>query len=166
MADAPWVPLVRAARPGDREAIITFNARLAWETEGKTLDPAILARGVDRALSDPDRLRYWVAQAGPGWPIVGQAAVTREWSDWRDGWLWWLQSVYVAPEFRARGVFRALYQKIRSRARARPDIIGLRLYVESANTRAQQVYQALGMRPGGYHVFEELWPERFNRPPG
>ena len=95
---------------------------------------------------------------------MGQAAITREWSDWRDGWIWWFQSVYVLPEARGQGVFRALYQQIRAEALASPDVIGLRLYVEHENHRAQQTYLALGMRPGGYHVFEELWTDRFAAP--
>ncbi len=155
-------PRVRDALPRDGPTIIDFNARLARETEGKALDPAVLARGVESALADPDRrLRYWVAVLEPGGPVVGQAAISREWSDWRDGWLWWIQSVYVHPEARGKGVFRALHGHVRALAHASADVIGLRLYVDDANERAQQVYQALGMRPGGYHVYEELWiPER------
>jgi GNAT superfamily N-acetyltransferase len=95
-----------------------------------------------------------------GGRTVGQAAVTREWSDWRNGWLWWFQSVYVLPESRGLGVFRALHGHVRALARASRDVVGLRLYVEAENTRAQRTYHALGMRPGGYHVYEELWAER------
>ena len=162
MTPAPF--LVRDARREDRDAIVELNARLALETEHKVLDPRVLGRGVDRALADPDRLRYWVAESDGR--VVGQAAITREWSDWRDGWLWWFQSVYVVAEHRGRGIFRALYGQIRAAALAEPDVIGLRLYVENENARAQQTYRALGMVPGGYHVYEELWRERFNRPPG
>src|SRR5262249_14750202 len=149
--------IVRAARPDDHDVIAGFNAALALESEAKVLDHGVLARGVSAALADPDRLRYWVAEA-EGRP-VGQAAVTREWSDWRDGWLWWLQSVYVVPDFRRRGVFRSLYLRIRAEALAAPDVIGLRLYVEENNARAHRTYQALGMSPGGYHVYEELWTD-------
>jgi GNAT superfamily N-acetyltransferase len=155
-------PLVREARPGDRASIVEFNARLARETEGKALDQAVLDRGVGAALTDPDRLRYWVAEAS-GETIVGQAAITREWSDWRNGWIWWFQSVYVHPDARGLGIFRSLYQTIRAAALASPGVIGLRLYVEDENLTAQRTYQSLGMRPGGYQVFEELWPERFLR---
>ena len=88
---------------------------------------------------------------------MGQAAITREWSDWRAGWIWWFQSVYVHPDYRARGAFRALHAQVRSSARATPDVIGLRLYVEVNNDRAQGVYRSLGMKPGGYDVYEELW---------
>jgi GNAT superfamily N-acetyltransferase len=88
---------------------------------------------------------------------VGQAAITREWSDWRKGWIWWLQSVYVARPFRGRGIFRALYRQIHTEARILPDVIGLRLYVEDSNEPARRTYQALGMKPGGYSVYEDLW---------
>jgi len=161
----PFAPslLVRDAHPGDHAAIVEFNARLAAETEGKQLDRSVLARGVELALADPDRLRYWLAETRQGGLVVGQAAVSREWSDWRNGWVWWFQSVYVHPDYRRRGVFRILHQQIRTRARAAPDVIGLRLYVETANDHARRTYQALGFTPGGYHVYEDLWPERFHR---
>ncbi len=151
---------IRDAIPSDVPIIVEYNARLAIETENKQLDRAVLTRGVELALADPDRLRYWVAVEELG-TVVGQAAITREWSDWRCGWIWWFQSVYVSQDHRGQGVFRALYQHIRSQAFSQPDVIGLRLYVEDENHRAQSTYRALGMVAGGYHVFEELWRERF-----
>lgn len=153
---------IRDAAPADRPAIVEFNRRLAVETENKTLDPAILNQGVARALEDPDRLRYWVAELAlpEGSRIIGQTAVTREWSDWRDGWIWWLQSVYIDAEFRGRGVFKALYRHIQSEA-IRTNAVGLRLYVENGNHRALRTYQSLGMKPGGYSVLEVLL---FDRP--
>jgi GNAT superfamily N-acetyltransferase len=157
MPDSPPRPTIRPAGPGDHAIIVEFNRRLALETESKTLDPAILEAGVAIALADPDRLRYWVAEWEGEPQPVGQAAVTREWSDWRMGWIWWFQSVYVAAPFRGRGVFRALYQQIRQEARSDPDVIGLRLYVEDANATAQKTYRSLGMKPGGYSVYEDLW---------
>jgi GNAT superfamily N-acetyltransferase len=159
MTSASSLPLIRDAVPADRPTIVEFNRRLAVETEGKVLDPAILDRGVARALSDPDILRYWVAELDlPGETrLVGQTAITREWSDWRDGWIWWLQSVYVVVDFRGKGIFRALYRHIRDTALAERNVIGIRLYVENDNLRAQQTYRALGMKPGGYSVFEDLW---------
>jgi GNAT superfamily N-acetyltransferase len=152
--------VVRTACPGDLAMIVAFNARLAAETEDKQLDEAILARGVAQALAEPDRLRYWVAEvqdSAGGTRVVGQAAVTREWSDWRNVWIWWFQSVYVQPDHRRCGVFRALHQQIRNEARAAGDVIGLRLYVENDNARAQRTYEALGLKLGGYHVLEEFW---------
>jgi GNAT superfamily N-acetyltransferase len=153
--------LIRDACLADRPAIVEFNRCLALETEGKTLDPIILETGVSRALDDPERLRYWVAEISSPARLIGQAAITREWSDWRNGWLWWLQSVYVTQSYRGRGVFRGLYRHIHQMARAQPDVIGLRLYVEDSNHSARRTYQSLGMNPGGYSVYEELWVERF-----
>jgi GNAT superfamily N-acetyltransferase len=161
MGESSVILRIREARPADRPTLVDFNEWLARETEGKALDRSILGAGVDAALADPDRLRYWVAEPDPAGPVVGQAAITREWSDWRNGWLWWFQSVYVLPDYRGHGVFRALYRHIREMALASPDAIGLRLYVEEENHRAQATYRALGMQAGGYHVFEEIWTERF-----
>ncbi len=149
--------LVRDATAADLDAIVEFNRRLALETEHKVLDTAVLTAGVSRALGDADRLRYWVAQRDDSGPVIGQAAVTREWSDWRNGWIWWFQSVYVASSHRSQGVFRSLYRHIRKTAVESDDVLGLRLYVENANHAAQQTYQALGMKPAGYSVFEEHW---------
>jgi GNAT superfamily N-acetyltransferase len=157
----PGPLLVREARLSDCDAIVAFNCALAIETEGKHLDPLVVGRGVDRALRTEDRLRYWVAERDGR--ILGQSAISREWSDWRCGWIWWLQSVYVADEARGLGVFRALHAHIRDAARQTPEVIGLRLYVEHENHRAQKTYEALGMTPGGYLVFEELWPERYGQ---
>jgi GNAT superfamily N-acetyltransferase len=156
--------IVRAATPADRDTIVQYNIDLALETEHKLLDRALLERGVAAALADPDRLKYLVAEHDG--LIVGQTARTREWSDWRCGWIWWLQSVYVREGYRGRGVFRALFQALRAEAQAAPDVIGLRLYVERENTSAQESYQRLGFKPGGYYVFEDLWLEIVSRKPG
>jgi len=153
--------LVRDPEPGDLDTIAAFNEALARETESKVLDRDILLRGVRAALADPDRLRYWIAVSPDSGEVVGQAAVTREWSDWRNGWLWWFQSVYVRPDARGRGVFRALHAQIRAAARDALDVVGLRLYVEQDNAAAQRTYEALGLTHGGYHVYEEIWPDRF-----
>jgi len=151
--------LIRGATLDDLDAIVGFNARLAAETEGKVLDLGVLAAGVAASLADPARLRYWMAEREGS--VLGQCAVTREWSDWRNGWVWWFQSVYVAAEARGRGVFRALYAHVWETARDLPDVIGLRLYVEGRNVAAQETYRAMGMVHGGYEVYEELWHERF-----
>ena len=156
-------PTIRAATLADLDAIVEFNARLAHESEGKLLDRRILSRGVIEALRDRDRLAYWVVDVAddPADPesrwVIGQAALTREWSDWRAGWIWWFQSVYVHPDYRGQGIFRSLYSHIRTLAQQTSEVIGLRLYVEVSNERAQQVYRSLGMTPGGYDVYEELW---------
>ena len=148
---------IRDARPADLDVIVSFNGSLARETEGKALDRAVLTRGVAAALADPQRLRYWIAEETMTGEVVGQAAVTCEWSDWRGGWLWWFQSVYVRADARGRGVFRSLHQAIRSTALESADVVGLRLYVEHENADARRAYEALGLTPGGYDVYEEIF---------
>ncbi len=150
---------IRDALPDDAPVIVEFNRRLAWETEGKRLDDALLQAGVREALARPDRARYFLAEAADApLPVVGQLMLTFEWSDWRNGLFWWIQSVYVRAEFRRRGVFRALYDHVERLARATPDVCGLRLYVEHENTAAQATYRSRGMHPPGYVVFERTWP--------
>jgi GNAT superfamily N-acetyltransferase len=161
---AAATPTIRDASADDLPCLTAFNQALAVETESKQLDARTVERGVASALQEPDRLRYWVAESGGR--VVGQAAVTREWSDWRNGWIWWLQSVYVPLEHRGQGVFRLLFEHIRREAQERGNVIGLRLYVETENKRARQVYETLGMKPGGYLVFEEIWGGGITRAPG
>lgn len=146
---------IRAAVPADAEVIAEFNVRLAAETEHKTLDPPTIAAGVQALLADPRLGRYFLALRD-GLP-VGQMMHTREWSDWRNGEIWWLQSVYVVSDARQQGVFRALYQHLESLARATPTVVGLRLYVETHNSRAQDAYVRLGMQMAGYAVMESLF---------
>jgi ribosomal protein S18 acetylase RimI-like enzyme len=143
---------IRKAEPRDAAVVADFNRRLAWESEQKRLDPEVLARGVARILADPARGFYLVAETGG--QVVGQVMATFEWSDWRDGWFWWVQSVYVREEHRRNGVFRALYSEMFKRARDAGDVIGLRLYVEKNNARAQATYEQLGLKEAGYLVRE------------
>ncbi len=149
----------RDARPDDRDGLAANNAAMALETEGKVLDHETVARGVAAALADPARLRYWVADCDG--VVVGQAAITAEWSDWRDGWIWWIQSVYVHRGHRGAGVFKRLLGRIQDTATAQGDVVALRLYVEQSNTRAQAAYHSLGLQPSGYIVYERpLTPAR------
>lgn len=143
---------VREAAPEDVDAIAAGNARMAVETEGRTLDPAVLNPGVRALFDDAAKGRYWVAEAEDR--VVGQLMITWEWSDWRNGTMWWIQSVYVDPAFRRRGVFSSLYRHVERLAADDPDCCGLRLYVERDNARAQQTYAALGMDVAGYLVME------------
>lgn len=154
MKTAPSVtkPEVRAAVPADEAAIVDFNCRLAWETEHKQLDHATVTLGVRAALADQHKARYFVATVDGA--VVGQMMHTREWSDWRNGDFWWLQSVYVLPEYRGRGVFRLLFEHVRQLAQTTPHVVGLRLYVEQDNSAAQAVYQRLGLLAAGYRVLE------------
>jgi GNAT superfamily N-acetyltransferase len=139
----------------DFETIVAFNQAMAQETEGKQLDPATLAAGVRDALRDPTRCTYYVAEVDG--VIAGQTMITVEWSDWRNGYFWWIQSVFVDTRFRRRGAFRTLHAHIRNLAEARPDVCGLRLYVHRHNNRAIKTYANLGMRSTEYLLCEEDW---------
>jgi GNAT superfamily N-acetyltransferase len=146
--------LVRRATPADAPIVAEFNRLLAWESEGKVLDPAILSAGVAAVLGDPAKGWYLVAErAGE---IVGQLAIMPEWSDWRNAWIWWIESVYVAASSRRTGVFRALFEEVRRLGREAGDVIGLRLYVEENNHRAQQTYHELGMEPMPFLLFHQF----------
>jgi GNAT superfamily N-acetyltransferase len=144
---------VRPARLDDAAVIVDFNHRLALETEHKKLAHETLVKGVDAILRDPRLGRYFVAFAGDR--VVGQMAVTEEWSDWRNGSLWWLQSVYVDPSWRGRGVFKLLLNKVSALGRE-SGAIGLRLYVERDNVRAQETYRREGLVDAGYVVMERI----------
>jgi GNAT superfamily N-acetyltransferase len=151
-AGARLAPLVRPAVAADLALLVAFNAAMARETEGRALDEARLRRGVEHALSDPARGRYLVAESGGA--VVGALLLTREWSDWRDGWFWWIQSVYVAPHARGQGVYAALHRHVESEARGTAGVCGLRLYVDRDNEGAQCVYEALGMSRSDYLFYE------------
>ena len=147
---------VRAARSGDLESLVEFNCRLARETEDHELDPATVRRGLSRLLDNPAAGFYTVAeQAGR---VVGCLLITFEWSDWRDGWLWWVQSVYVEAAARRQGVFRRLFEHVQAKAEADGDVRGLRLYVERANDDAQATYAAMGLEEAPYKVYERFLP--------
>ncbi|MEZ6085449.1 MAG: GNAT family N-acetyltransferase [Phycisphaerae bacterium] len=148
--------IVRSAAASDLRAIVEGNSMMAIESEGKRLDEAVLTRGVRRALEDPLRGRYLVAECDGR--VVGQLMVTQEWSDWRDGWFWWIQSVYVAKNFRRKGVYRRLYEHLRDEASNTAGVCGLRLYVERENEPALATYQSLGMVDAGYNLYEIVWP--------
>jgi GNAT superfamily N-acetyltransferase len=144
---------IRDATPADLEFLASGNEAMALETEHKRLDPQTIRHGVATALADRAHGRYFIAQDDAGEPI-GQLMVTYEWSDWRDGQFWWIQSVYVLPRARRHGVFRALYDHVAQLARSGGSSCGLRLYVESANVAAQRTYARCGMVDAGYRVME------------
>lgn len=152
---------VRVAQPADRNIIAEYNQRLAEETEDKRLDSATISAGVAAVLDDPTKGRYLVAHLADG-QVIGQLMHTREWSDWRNGEIWWLQSVYVHQEHRRRGVFRRLLSELESMAKsATPQVIGMRLYVEQENASAQNTYNARGFANPGYFVMEN-WFEQIS----
>ena len=147
--------VIRAATIDDLETITDFNARLAEETEDTSLDREVVRRGVAALLSDRTRGSYYVACDDGG--IIGQIMHTREWSDWRNGDIWWIQSVYVRREHRRHSVFRSLYGHLKALAASDPAVVGLRLYVDRENDGAQATYVGLGMRQTGYLVMQDLF---------
>jgi L-amino acid N-acyltransferase YncA len=142
---------IRDARAADLATLVDFNQRLAFESEGKKLDPNVLAHGVAAVLGDRSKGFYLVAERDGR--VVGQLMVTYEWSDWRNADWWWFQSVYVAAEARRQSVFKTLYEAIVARAKA-AGAHGLRLYVENENHAAQATYAKLGMKLARYQLFE------------
>ena len=144
---------IRKAEMKDAAIIARYNVEMAQETEGRTLDDNTLLSGVQNGIARPERCQYFVAEKSG--TVIGQAMITYEWSDWRDGELWWLQSVYVHPEHRRQGVFKNLFAHIDALARKENHVRGLRLYVEADNHQGQSVYSRIGMFRTGYQVFEK-----------
>lgn len=143
---------VRAAVLTDVEFLVDGNARMAMETESLELDRARLRAGVEAVFADPGRGFYLIAEADG--ERAGQMMITYEWSDWRNGVFWWIQSVYTVPELRGRGAFKALYASVEAMARERGGVCGLRLYVEAHNETAQATYRRCGMSETVYRMFE------------
>ena len=143
---------IRQAAASDTATIARFNSFLADETEHRTLDQNRLRSGVEALLLDPSKGVYFVAEMSN--VIVGQMMITYEWSDWRNGTFWWIQSVYVERNARGSGVFRALFDHVHSLAKSRPDACGLRLYVERSNELAKRTYDRHGMHLSHYEMFE------------
>jgi ribosomal protein S18 acetylase RimI-like enzyme len=146
---------IRPATADDLDVIVDFNARIASETEDTVLDRNTLRAGVQVLLEDPAKGRYFVACVDG--VVVGQVMHTREWSDWRNGDIWWIQSVYVHADHRRRGVFAGLYRHLQELAETAPGVVGLRLYVEVDNTPAQATYARLGMDDASYLVMQEIF---------
>lgn len=148
---------IRHATRNDLDHVVAFNLALAQETEGRLLEECLVREGVQALSDNPSQGFYLVAeiQEGEKTQIVGQLMITYEWSDWRNGVFWWIQSVYVHPGWRKKGIFRHLFEFIRREAKARRDVVGLRLYVEEQNSQAMVIYQKLGLIPTPYQVFEQ-----------
>ncbi len=143
--------ILRRAQTADASVVAEFNQAMAWETERKELNPAVVQAGVLAVINEPRRGFYLVAErAGQ---VVGGLMITYEWSDWRNADFWWIQSVYVRPEARRQGVYAALYREIEARAQA-AGACGIRLYVENDNQAAMRTYTALGMEDAHYRVME------------
>lgn len=145
--------MIRTATLDDAAIIVEFNRRLAWESERLALIEEVLRPGVRAALTDEHRGRYFIAELDR--QVAGQTMITLEWSDWRNAWIWWIQSVYVNPDFRGRGVFTALYNHVRQLAQGARDVCSIRLYVHHENEAALHRYRRLGMVEGPYRVYED-----------
>lgn len=153
---------IRPAVTADVPAIAANNRATAFETEGWEIGVDVASAGARAILDEPARGFYLVADADGA--VVGQCMVTYEWSDWRNGEFWWVQSVYVRPDCRRQGIFSRLYRTVEAMAEARPDVTGLRLYVEAANTAAQAAYARLGMHRAPYVLLEKDYAkERIDR---
>ena len=150
---------ITLATAAEAPVIAKFNILLAKETENLELDQGTVLSGVVHGLAKAPEVRYLVARETPEGVPVGQLMLTREWSDWRDGWIWWIQSVYVEQAFRRRGVMRALFRRVMEMAKADSGpVVLVRLYVEEHNSRAQSFYQEMGMADEGYRVW--AWKTR------
>ena len=146
---------IRLATSADAAVLVEFNAAMALETEGQNLLPEVIGAGVRGLLDNPVAGFYVLAETER---VVAALMITKEWSDWRNGSFWWIQSVYVRPEARRQGVYRRLYRHVQEMAAKDPQVCGFRLYVERENSAAQAAYAALGMKETRYLVFEELKP--------
>jgi GNAT superfamily N-acetyltransferase len=147
--------IVRSARVSDLEILAQFNLALAQESENLVLDAARVTLGVRALLVDSSKGIYYVAEAESN--IIGQVLITYEWSDWRNGNFWWLQSVYVQKDFRSRGVFKMLFAHIVELARLEKDVCGLRLYMDAHNGSARLAYERLGMKQTNYQILEQMF---------
>jgi GNAT superfamily N-acetyltransferase len=145
---------IRLAQKTDAPALVEFNQAMALETEGKRLDSAILTGGVEAVFEDSKKGFYVVAEYEN--EIIGGLMVTFEWSDWRNAWFWWIQSVYILPDARGRGIYRSLYEFVKQKAEEAGNVCGFRLYVEKENARARKVYEKLGMDESHYLMYEEM----------
>ena len=136
----------------DIDSIVQFQADMAMESEGSLLDREKVAKGVAAAMLDESKGMYWVAKFDG--KTIGSLMITREWSDWNNEWYWWIQSVYVAPEYRRQGVYKAMYMKVKDAAKG-SNVSQIRLYADRSNLSAQKVYKSLGMHESHYLMFEE-----------
>lgn len=147
---------IRKASPLDKQFIVQFQLEMALETENLRLNKAIVDSGVEAVLNDHSKGEYFVAENDG--LVIGSLLITYEWSDWRNGRIWWLQSLYVIPEWRRQGIFKTMFRHLQRLVEEDDSIKGLRLYVDRSNLAAQRVYKALGMNGEHYQVFEWMKP--------
>lgn len=144
---------IRIAEKDDVASLAEFNMAMALETEGKTLDLDILTKGVTAVFDDTEKGFYVVAEDDG--KVVGGLMVTYEWSDWRNAWFWWIQSVYIVAGSRGQGIYSKLYEFVKNKAAEKDNVIGFRLYVELENSHAQAVYEKLGMSRSNYFMYDQ-----------
>ncbi len=147
--------IIRNANKDDISTIAKFNSAMAMETENKQLDPVTVNNGVNELLNNSEHGFYLIAENNDN--PVGQLMITKEWSDWRNGEFWWIQSVYVGPEYRKNNIYRKLYNEAIKLAKESENVCGIRLYVDKDNNIAQKVYSKMGMKESNYIFFEEDW---------
>lgn len=145
--------LIKEANLQDIATIVNFNKNMAMETEGKPLDRTTLKKGVEAVMQDSQKGFYLIAEIDG--KQAGCLLITKEWSDWRNGYFWWIQSVYVKNKMRKKGVFSALYKYVKKLANKEENVVGLRLYVAQSNKIAQKTYKKIGMNPTHYLIYEE-----------
>ena len=143
---------IRKGEKKDIDVIAKYNIAMALETENKILDDETITNGVSSIIKDKSKGQYWVMEIDS--ILVGQLMVTYEWSDWRNGMMWWIQSVYVEPHYRRHGVYSSLYNNLVKMAKLDSSCCGIRLYVEKENYKAQDTYKSLGMKNAGYEIME------------
>jgi len=144
--------LVREAVIDDAEVISNFQVAMAMETESFGLDKNKVSRGVKAVFGDKSKGQYFVAMAGDR--VIGSLMITYEWSDWRNQWVWWIQSVYIVPSYRGKKIFTKMYQTIKDSVEKEDTVAGVRLYVDLTNVHAREVYKAIGMNGEHYQLFE------------
>ncbi len=145
---------IRLATLEDAHYFVEFNTAMAFETEGKTLEQTIVEAAVNAIFDDPNKGFYIVAEDGD--EVIGGLLITYEWSDWRDAWWWWIQSVFLRPEARGKRVYSQLNDFVKERANAAGNVYGIRLYVETENVHAQRVYEKVGMERSPYLMYSEM----------
>lgn len=143
--------IITKGQKEDIEIIAQFQVDMAMESEGTQLNKDTVTKGVSAAMNDENKGSYYVARADG--KAVGSLMLTREWSDWNNGWYWWIQSVYVAPEYRRQGIYKSMYNAVCADAKQQ-NVAQVRLYVDKTNIRGQKVYSSLGMHESHYIIYE------------
>lgn len=146
--------IIRRAEPRDVDTLADFACAMALETETKNLSKDTVSEGIRNLIAQPQYGFYLVAEHQQ--QTIGAFMVTFEWSEWRNGLFWWIQSVYIAPDFRRQGIYRQMYEHLQAESDKHPEVCGLRLYVEAENIKAQHTYKTLGMERTSYHLYERL----------